>query len=93
MNGIIHKCARPEGAPENAPPIKEEKIMDECLVYIDMLVNTVKPRKLLYLAVDGVLAARHSSSVAVCAPPFLTTAPALTIPSRPSSQAWRRAPR
>jgi len=77
MNGIIHKCARPEGASENAPPIKEEKIMDECLVYIDMLVNTVKPRKLLYLAVDGVLGPPTAPLPSTV--PRLTTAPTVTI--------------
>lgn len=51
MNGIVHPCTHPEGRP---PPENEEEMMLEIFKYTDRVVNMVRPRKLLMIAVDGV---------------------------------------
>lgn len=52
MNGIMHNCAR---SPEN--PLggrSDEDIYWESCRYIDMLVTLIQPKRVLFLAVDGV---------------------------------------
>lgn len=51
MNGIVHPCSHPEDrdAPEN-----EEEMMIAIFEYTDRVLNMVRPRKLLMIAVDGV---------------------------------------
>ncbi|KAF9104471.1 5'-3' exoribonuclease 2 [Mortierella sp. GBA35] len=51
MNNIIHPCCKPEGKP---PPANEEEMFVAIFAYIERIVNMVRPRKLLYMAVDGV---------------------------------------
>ncbi|OXV08499.1 hypothetical protein Egran_03738 [Elaphomyces granulatus] len=51
MNGIVHPCTHPEGKP---PPADEEEMMLEIFKYTDRVVNMVRPRRLLMIAVDGV---------------------------------------
>jgi len=51
MNNIIHPCSHPED--KMAPPT-EEAIMLEIFHYIDRLVAMIRPRKVLYMAIDGV---------------------------------------
>lgn len=51
MNGIVHPCCHPEGRP---PPPTEEAMMSEIESYLDRIVSMVRPRKLIYMAVDGV---------------------------------------
>ncbi|RDW72059.1 hypothetical protein BP5796_08093 [Coleophoma crateriformis] len=51
MNGIVHPCSHPEDRP---PPKDEEEMMLEIFKYTERVVNMVRPRKLLMIAVDGV---------------------------------------
>ena len=50
MNGIIHPCARPEGRP---PPSCEEEMYSAIFAYIARIFSVVRPRKLLFMAIDG----------------------------------------
>ncbi|KAG6866523.1 hypothetical protein C0991_003067 [Blastosporella zonata] len=51
MNGIVHPCTHPEGKPA---PETEEEMMVEVFKYTERVVNMVRPRKLLFMAIDGV---------------------------------------
>jgi 5'-3' exoribonuclease 2 len=48
MNGIVHPCSHPEDRPA---PKDEEEMMIEIFKYTDRVVNMVRPRKLLMIAV------------------------------------------
>lgn len=48
MNGIVHPCSHPEDRP---PPANEEEMMMAIFEYTDRVVNMVRPRKLLMIAV------------------------------------------
>lgn len=51
MNGIIHPCSHPEQGPQ---PKTEEEMYENVCHYVDRLFRVIRPRKLLYLAIDGV---------------------------------------
>ena len=51
MNGIIHPCSHPEHGPQ---PQTEQEMFENVCRYVDRLVRAIRPRRLLYLAVDGV---------------------------------------
>mmetsp|Transcript_10169 Transcript_10169/g.17916 ORF Transcript_10169/g.17916 Transcript_10169/m.17916 type:complete len:1166 (+) Transcript_10169:263-3760(+) len=51
MNGLIHPCTHPEG---EEPPSTEEEMYLVIFRYLDRLLNLVRPRKLVYMAIDGV---------------------------------------
>jgi 5'-3' exoribonuclease 2 len=51
MNGIVHPCSHPEDRPA---PKDEEEMMMAIFKYTDRVVNMVRPRKLLMIAIDGV---------------------------------------
>jgi 5'-3' exoribonuclease 2 len=50
MNGIIHPCCHPEG--EKAPD-SEEAMVEKIFEAVDRVFACVRPRKLLYFAIDG----------------------------------------
>lgn len=50
MNAIIHPCSHPE---EGKPPKNDGEIFENIFLYIDRILRIVRPKKLLYMAVDG----------------------------------------
>jgi 5'-3' exoribonuclease 2 len=51
MNGIIHPCCHPT---DRAQPDTEEEMFNAVFDYTDKLISIIKPKKLIYFAVDGV---------------------------------------
>lgn len=53
MNGLIHPSCNPRGEAIREPKNFEEQI-ENIEMYLDKIMNIVRPRRLLYLAIDGV---------------------------------------
>ena len=53
MNGIIHPCSHPN---DDDPSfrISEDKIFRAIFNYLEVLFRTIKPQRVLFMAVDGV---------------------------------------
>ena len=51
LNGVIHPCSHPESGPQ---PKNAQEMYENVCKYIDRLFNAVRPRKVLYIAIDGV---------------------------------------
>ncbi|CAL1532128.1 unnamed protein product [Lymnaea stagnalis] len=51
MNGIIHPCCHPEDRPA---PKNEDEMMILIFDFIDRIFSIVRPRRVLYMAIDGV---------------------------------------
>eukprot|EP01055_Gregarina_sp_Pseudo9_P000892 Gregarina_sp_Pseudo_9__891@NODE_156_length_3937_cov_17_817599_g143_i0_p1_GENE_NODE_156_length_3937_cov_17_817599_g143_i0NODE_156_length_3937_cov_17_817599_g143_i0_p1_ORF_typecomplete_len930_score196_22XRN_N/PF03159_18/4_4e97XRN_N/PF03159_18/3_3e02XRN_M/PF17846_1/1_1e93SPASM/PF13186_6/0_2zfCCHC_6/PF15288_6/0_14zfCCHC_3/PF13917_6/0_25zfCCHC_4/PF14392_6/0_9_NODE_156_length_3937_cov_17_817599_g143_i011473906 len=51
MNGVVHPCCHPE---DTKQPESEAEMFQNLCDYMDRIVNIVRPRKLIYLALDGV---------------------------------------
>lgn len=56
MNGIVHPCSHPEDRPA---PKDEEEMMMEVFRYTDRVVNMVRPRKILMIAVGMIFLCLH----------------------------------
>jgi len=51
MNGIIHPCCHPETGP---PPKNENEMMKAIFTYTEHILTIAKPKRVLYIAIDGV---------------------------------------
>jgi len=53
MNGLIHPAVNPKGESIKTPKDFEEQIQN-IESYMDKIMNIVRPKKFVYLAIDGV---------------------------------------
>ncbi|VDM60999.1 unnamed protein product [Angiostrongylus costaricensis] len=53
MNGIIHHCSHPDDS-DVMLRIPQEQIFADIFAYVDTLFNIIRPKKVFFLAVDGV---------------------------------------
>ena len=51
MNGIIHPCAHPE---DRDAPTSLAEMFNSIFDYCDKVIRIIRPRKLIYMAIDGV---------------------------------------
>eukprot|EP00466_Bigelowiella_natans_P000461 jgi/Bigna1/33096/e_gw1.1.172.1 len=54
MNGIIHNCTHPEDLDVTKVRLTEEQMFARIFEYIDRIFHLIKPKRLLFMAVDGV---------------------------------------
>lgn len=54
LNGIIHPCTHPQGVTEVPVPTSELEMWHNIRRYLDLVIGTVSPKKLIYFAIDGV---------------------------------------
>lgn len=53
MNGIIHNCTH---ANDPNLKLKEDEMVLRIFTYLDKLIQIIKPKQLLFMAIDGKLA-------------------------------------
>lgn len=53
MNGIIHNCTHGDG-PDEKSKLSEEQMFANIFKYLDKLFSIARPKKLLFMAIDGV---------------------------------------
>ncbi|CAH0700170.1 unnamed protein product [Spodoptera exigua] len=53
MNGIIHNCSHPDDSNPHFR-ITEKKIFEDIFHYLSILFQIIKPKKLFFMAIDGV---------------------------------------
>lgn len=51
FNGVVHHCSHPENG---TPPETEVEMFERVFQELDRYINCIRPRKLLFIAVDGV---------------------------------------
>eukprot|EP00917_Polyrhabdina_sp_WS-2016_P032642 GHVP01069579.1.p1 GENE.GHVP01069579.1~~GHVP01069579.1.p1 ORF type:complete len:663 (+),score=127.45 GHVP01069579.1:1789-3777(+) len=51
MNGIVHNCSHPEGRKQ---PETTKEIFKKVTKYLDRIMEIVRPRKVLFIGIDGV---------------------------------------
>ena len=59
MNGIIHNCSHPNDG-EATFRIAEEEIFLGIFAYIEHLFSKIRPRKVFFLAIDGVASVSYT---------------------------------
>lgn len=84
MNGIVHPCTHPEGKP---PPANEQEMMLEIFKYTDRVVNMVRPRKLLMIAIGTWTVYRKLQRDILCVCEVLSSG---FLTNSISSHRWRR---
>lgn len=52
INGILHTCSHPDD--KSLIPTSLEQLKAEIFKYLDRVFDTIRPRNLLFIAVDGV---------------------------------------
>jgi hypothetical protein len=74
MNGIIHNCTH-----ANDPNLKltETEMVIRIFSYLDKLIHIMKPRKLVFMAIDGELSSCYILNRHVCCSRVRCTASAL----------------
>ncbi|CCH46556.1 5'-3' exoribonuclease 1 [Wickerhamomyces ciferrii] len=53
MNSILHTCTRPKDE-DVTKRLSEEEVFSAIFAYIDHLFDTIKPKEVFYMAIDGV---------------------------------------
>jgi len=70
MNGIIHNCTHPNDADPLKQTLTQQEMMLNVFKYLDKLFDMIRPRKLLYMAIDGITSrlapSRSLSRVCAC---------------------------
>lgn len=54
MNGIIHPCSHPQSNCGVPLPHSEEEMFENIRRYLNLLIQIVRPRELIYFSIDGV---------------------------------------
>lgn len=53
MNGIIHNCTHANSTGV-VGKLDDKQVMNDIFAYIDQLFSKIKPKKLFFLALDGI---------------------------------------